>query len=184
MGDWVDGIRTRRKPNGARKGNASGRRSTSSASRFRHGGLPTPALALVSFHRLAAATSIEEKFADAARGECADRRQFKLSRCMFCGTCRTGRRGRAEHSATGAEARASDPGSINPEPLPGPGVQVRLDLQPQCGDSRQGPFASAGLGGDWPRARHARCLALDRRWFQLSGHTKHPPPHRVDGGSV
>ena len=55
------------------------------------------------------------------------------------------------------------------EPVSGCGVQVWLDCESECGDSREGAGASAGFGGDWAGVGIEGCFAVDCGWIELSG---------------
>src|ERR1039458_5335094 len=75
-------------------------------------------------------------------------------------------------------------GVDQPEPVPGAGVQVRVDCAPERGDSRQCAGPSAGLGGDWPGAGIEGRLDLAGRWIELSGHAVDAQADRVAGACV
>jgi hypothetical protein len=44
--------------------------------------------------------------------------------------------------------------------------------------------ASVGFGGNWAGAGVEGCVALDRRWIELSGDAEREAADRVDGGDA
>ncbi len=131
------------------------------------------------FAQAAAATNIEEKFADAGEVN----RLTGVSPTVALHVLWDLPSGTADVPEIQALERKHGvrAGSINPNLFQAAGVQVRVDREPECGDSGQCAGASAGFGGDRARAGVDGCLALDCGWVELSGHAEYAQAHRVDG---
>ena len=124
------------------------------------------------FAQAAAASTIEEKFADAA----------EVNR--LTGVTPTMALHVLWDLPNGVEDVAGGEGAGEPvrhplgvhqsESVSGSGVQVWLAVQSLGGDPRAGPGAHAGLDRDWQGAGLARHFAVDGGRIELSGHAEHP----------
>ena len=129
------------------------------------------------FVQAAAASTIEEKFADAAEVNRLTGATPTMALHVLWDLPQ-----RPERCAGGEGAGAAVRHSLGldqSEPVSGPGVQVRIAVQSLGGDSRTCAGAHAGLDRDRQGAGFAGHLAVDGGRVELSGHAEHSQADRL-----
>ena len=131
------------------------------------------------FLQMAAANSIEEKFADAAEIH------------QLTGVTPTLGLHVEWDLPEGVDECAADSSAgkeipdlrwlHQPQSFPGAGIQVRVDLQPGSRSAAEGSYAPSGLCGDCPATGIAGYFPVGFRWFELSGNAEYAAAHWLDG---